>query len=88
MEWKHKVLSTFDPSKVTSASEVQVVSIRYRTRQQQYFVDIEAHLKELESLAPLCQQKLNQHLSEIKKAIGEYDQAEADYQVVLKLQWS
>ncbi len=88
MEWKYKVLSTFDPSKVTSASEVQVVSIRYRTRQQQYFVEIEQHLKELESLDPLCQQKLNQHLIEIKKAIGEYDQAEADYQVVYKLQWN
>ena len=85
MEWKAKVIATFDASKVTSTSQIQDVSMRYRTRQQQYFVEIEQHLKELESLAPLCQQKLNQHLIEIRKAISEYDQAEADCQVVLRL---
>ncbi len=86
MEWREKVISTFDASKVTLTSEVQHISMRYRTRQQQYFVEIEQHLKEIESLAQIYQQKLNQHLIEIKKAIGEYDQAEADYQVVVKLQ--
>ena len=78
--WKADVLRRFqfNPATAVSPAEQRPVTLKYRTRQQQFMAEMERELGKLEKLAPTCRAALQNLVPDIQRAVAIYDQTEAD----------
>jgi DNA-binding helix-hairpin-helix protein with protein kinase domain len=80
MEWKKGVLRhfKFNPATGVSAAEQRPLTLKYRTRQQQIFVELDREVGKLASLAPACESALKRLIPSLQQAVAVYEQADAD----------
>ena len=88
--WKAEVLRgfRFDPKTAMSPGEQQPLIVRFRTQQQQILNELERRLPELEVLAPTCRADIQKLVPELKAAIAEREQAQADLRLLRRKGWS
>lgn len=82
--WRDEVLRgfRFDPRSGVSPADQKTLAVRFRTRQNQILGEIERHLAELESLAPACRAALKKLEPELRQAVAEWEQADADLRLL------
>jgi DNA-binding helix-hairpin-helix protein with protein kinase domain len=80
LAWKEEVLRRFkfNPATAVSPAEQRPVTLKYRTLQQQYLVELDREAGKLTSLAPACESALRRLIPGLQQAIIVYEQAEAD----------
>jgi DNA-binding helix-hairpin-helix protein with protein kinase domain len=80
LAWKQGVLRQFkfNPATAVSAAEQRPVTLKYRTRQQQIFVELDRELGKLASLAPACESTLKRLIPSLQQSVAVYEQAKAD----------
>lgn len=80
LAWKQGVLRLFKFNSATAVSpgEQRQVTLKFRTRQQQFFVELDREVGKLESLAPACEIALTRLIPNLKHVVALYEQARAD----------
>jgi DNA-binding helix-hairpin-helix protein with protein kinase domain len=80
LAWKADVLRRFrfNPATAVSSAEQGPVTLKYRTRQQQFITEMGRELGELEKLAPAFRAALQDLVPDTKRAVAIYAQTEAD----------
>jgi DNA-binding helix-hairpin-helix protein with protein kinase domain len=80
LAWKADVLRRFqfNPATAVSSAEQRPLTVKYRTRQQQFIAEMERELGKLEKLAPACRATLQNLVPDIQRAVAIYEQTEAD----------
>jgi DNA-binding helix-hairpin-helix protein with protein kinase domain len=84
VDWRDGVLRRFkfNPATAVSPAEQRPVTMKFRTRQQQIFVEMERELARMASLAPACESALKRLIPSLQQAVALYEQAEADVDVM------
>jgi DNA-binding helix-hairpin-helix protein with protein kinase domain len=84
LAWKADVLRRFrfNPATAVSPGEQRPVTAKFRTRQQRLLGEIGRELNRLVSLAPGCRAELERLVPQLRRAVAEYQQAEADLRLL------
>ena len=84
--WRDEVLRQFrfDPRSGVSPADHRVLAVRFRARQQTLLSDAERVLGQLERLAPYCKAALTKLEPDLRTAVAEWEQADADLRVLTK----
>ncbi len=84
--WRDEVLRQFrfDPRSGVSPADHRVLAVRFRARQQTLLSDAERVLGQLEKLAPHCKAALTKLEPDLRTAVAEWEQADADLRVLTK----
>ncbi len=80
LEWKEEVLRQFrfDPVAAASPTEQRSITATFRNGQQHILSELGRQLGRLESLTPECRAAILQLIPQLREAIAQYEQAEAD----------
>ena len=80
MAWRDEVLRQFrfNPATGISPGEQRLLTVQWRTRQQQILAELDRQLSKLESLAPACRAAIQKVMLDLQKAVAAREQAEAD----------
>jgi hypothetical protein len=84
--WRDEVSQQFrfDPRSGVSPADHRALASRFRTRHQQLLAEAEKLLGQLESLAPTCHMALTSLEPDLRAAVAEWEQAEADLRVLAR----
>ncbi len=82
--WRDDVLRQFrfNPGSVLSPADQRILTVRFRTRQQQMLAELGRQVASVEALVPACHKELNRLIPKLKEAAAAYQQAEADLAVL------
>jgi hypothetical protein len=84
LTWKQDVLRQFrfNPTTAVSSTELRSLIAKFRNRQQQILSEIEQQTNRFTSLGSTYEGLLNKVVPEIRQALADYEQAEADLSVL------
>jgi DNA-binding helix-hairpin-helix protein with protein kinase domain len=83
--WKGEVLREFrfNPATGVSPADAMLITVQFRTRQQQILAELDGHLTRLGSLATTYEAEIQKLVPQLKVAAAAWQQAEADASLVI-----
>ena len=86
MRWKEKVVREFrfDPASAVSPKDRKELAMRFRRRQAEAITELESALTELRTLTPAVRTILGKLVPQVREAVAEFEQADADVAVLVR----